>query len=57
VRSLKLSKETLTELSTADLAGVVGGQAVTNNSCLTLCQPQSDFQECLTGLQCVTVRC
>lgn len=51
MRSLTLTKETLTELSTADLAGVVGG--LSGYSCLQAC-PHSDFQECLTGLQCVT---
>jgi hypothetical protein len=51
VRSLKLSKETLTELTTGDLAGVVGGAS--GASCAPAC-PQSDFMECLTGLRCVT---
>jgi hypothetical protein len=56
MRNLRLRKETLAELSTAELTSVVGGisgatcpvkQCLTNNS---------DFQECITGL-CITNPC
>jgi hypothetical protein len=52
MRKLSLSKETLVELSTQELSEVVGASGV---SCLSqlLCQPQSDFQECMTGVRCV----
>lgn len=54
MRSLKLSKETLTELTTGDLVSVVGGAS--GASCPNVC-PQSDFMECLTGLKCLSLLC
>ena len=54
MRSLSLRKETLTELSGTELAAVVG--ALSGYSC-AICQPPSDFQECLTGLQCLSLVC
>jgi hypothetical protein len=52
MRKLNLKKETLVELSTQELKDVVGASGV---SCLSawICQPQSDFQECITGVRCV----
>jgi hypothetical protein len=50
-RTLTLKKETLTELTTAELGSVVGGQ-LSGPSCNIACN-QSDFQQCLTGLHCI----
>ena len=51
MRTLSLKKDTLTELTTAELDLVVGASAL---SCLSqwVCQA-SDFQQCITGLHCV----
>lgn len=52
MRKLTLKKETVTELTSDQLDQVAGGSGL---SCF-LCQPQSDFQECITGLPCLSVR-
>ncbi len=46
-RKLVLRKETLTELSTAELGAMIGGSGPTCGAC------GSDFQQCLTGLDCI----
>lgn len=51
-RSLALKKETVVELTAADLDRVAGGSGV---SCNVLCLPPSDFMECLTGLKCASL--
>ena len=54
-RTLRLKKETLTELSTTDLGRVVGGSALT---CIeTQVCNNSDFKECFTGIPCLTDSC
>lgn len=50
-RSLALKKETLAELTGAELDQVAGGSGL---SCNVLCLPPSDFMECLTGLRCLS---
>ncbi|MDQ1711732.1 MAG: hypothetical protein QOE45_1182 [Frankiaceae bacterium] len=47
-RRLHLHKETLTELTTAELNGVVGASG---NSCQNVCN--SRVQDCITGLPCL----
>ena len=57
-RKLTLRRETLTELLPHDLDQVVGASGVSCNPalCLTLCSScASDFQECMTGLKCLSV--
>lgn len=58
MRKLTLSKETLAELTATELVEVVAG-ATTNcpaNTALTCAGAcHSDFQECLTGLRCLSV--
>jgi natural product precursor len=51
MRKLTLNKESLSELSTAELDQVVGGNAVTNQ---TNCYC-SDFAACLPTSRCVTL--
>jgi hypothetical protein len=51
-RTLSLKREALTELTTAELDRVAGGSGLTCINC------NSDFQACLTGLECLpTNRC
>jgi hypothetical protein len=52
-RSLRLSKETLHELTTGDLADVVGASGL---SCGPIClsNPCSDFKECFSAPGCLT---
>lgn len=52
MRKLSLKKDTLTELSTEDLDGVVGGSGL---SCISNMICSSDFQQCITGLGCLSV--
>jgi hypothetical protein len=55
MRKLNLKKETLVELSSTELTGVVGG-ATGRASCVIkdcIGQPHSDFQQCITGVGCV----
>jgi hypothetical protein len=53
MRKLSIKKETVVELSTQELAEVVGGSGV---SCAqALCLPQSDFAECITGVRCLSL--
>lgn len=49
-RRLQLKRETLSELGAADLAGVVGGMS--GPTCLNC---GSDFQQCITGVGCLTL--
>lgn len=49
MRKLALKKEHLAELTTTELGQVAGGSGL---SCL-MCA--SDFQECITGLRCVSL--
>ena len=49
-RTLTLKKESLTELTNDDLGHVVGG-----GSGLSCFGCDSDFQQCLTGLGCLSV--
>lgn len=57
-RKLSLRKETVVELTTADLGSVAAGAQTTNctASALTCDGPcHSDFMECITGLRCLSV--
>jgi hypothetical protein len=58
MRKLSLSKETLAELTAAELVEVAAG-ATTNcpaNTALTCAGPcHSDFAECITGFRCLSV--
>jgi hypothetical protein len=51
MRTLALKKEMLAELTTDELSRVVGGQ-LSGVSCNIACN-NSDFQQCLTGLNCI----
>lgn len=58
VRKLTLKKETVVELTNRELGSVAGGATTTCNtgSYLTCNGPcDSDFQQCLTGLHCLSV--
>ena len=48
MRKLSLKKETLAELTSSELAGVAGGSGLSCVNCA------SDFQQCITGVGCVT---
>ena len=50
MRKLTLKKETLVELNDTELDAVVGGSGL---SCLNCA---SDFQQCITGLPCLSIR-
>ena len=50
MRKLSLKKESLVELSTEELDQVAGGSGLTCFAC-----HNSDFMECLTGLQCLSL--
>jgi len=57
MRRLRLSKETLADLTDTELGAVAGG-ATTNcpHNTLTCNGPcHSDFQQCITGLPCLSV--
>lgn len=57
-RKLTLKKETVVELTTAELGHVAAGAQTTNcgGSALTCQGPcHSDFMECITGLRCLSV--
>ena len=57
MRKLTLSKETLAELTATELVAVAGG-ATTNcphNTLTCAGGCHSDFQQCLTGLPCLSV--
>ncbi len=57
-RKLALRKETLAELSDADLSQVVGASGVSCAPALCLTRGTecaSDFQECITGTQCLSL--
>jgi hypothetical protein len=47
-RTLRLTKETLVELSTDELAGVAGASGLTCVNC------NSQLQQCATQVQCIT---
>lgn len=49
-RTLSLKKESLAELTNDDLDRVVGASGLTCIGC-----HNSDFQQCLTGLPCLSV--
>ena len=49
-RTLSLKKENVTELSTEDLDQVAGGSGLSCINCA------SDFQQCITGLGCLSIR-
>jgi hypothetical protein len=56
MRKLSLKKETLAELSTAELTSVVGGATGRATCAVKDCLvPHSDFQQCITGVGCVTL--
>ena len=48
-RTLTLKKESLTELANDDLGLVVGGSGLSCFGC------DSDFQQCMTGLGCLSI--
>jgi hypothetical protein len=50
-RKLSLKKDTLVELTTEELDRVAGASGLTCINC------NSDFQECITGLRCITNGC
>ena len=49
MRRLSLRKETLVELATCELDSVVGASGLTCLNC------NSDFQQCITGLRCLSL--
>jgi hypothetical protein len=50
-RKLSLKKDTLVELTTAELDAVAGASGLTCINC------NSDFQQCITGTRCLTNGC
>lgn len=58
MRKLSLSKETLTELTDSELTGV-NGAAITpacpHNTLTCAGGCNSDFQQCITGVGCLSV--
>lgn len=52
-RALSLTKETLSELTTAQLDSVAGASGVSCSP--ALCAPHSDFRECVTGVECLSL--
>jgi nitrate/TMAO reductase-like tetraheme cytochrome c subunit len=50
MRTLSLKRETLAELSNEELDQVVGASGLTCFAC-----HNSDFMECITGLNCLSV--
>ncbi len=58
MRKLSLTRETLTQLTDSELSGVAGG-AITPQcphntlTCAGACH--SDFQQCITGVGCLSV--
>jgi hypothetical protein len=48
-RTLSLKKDTLVELTTEELGSIAGASGLTCVNC------NSDFQQCLTGVRCLSV--
>ncbi|HEV2891751.1 MAG TPA: class I lanthipeptide [Frankiaceae bacterium] len=58
MRKLSLNKETLAELTDVELGAVAGGAITPNcpNNTLTCAGGcNSDFQQCITGVRCLSV--
>jgi len=58
MRKLSLSKETLTQLTDNELTSVAGGAITPNcpNNTLTCAGGcNSDFQQCITGVGCLSI--
>jgi hypothetical protein len=52
-RKLSLKKDTLAELTTEELDLIAGASGLT----CAVCLPNSDFQQCITGVGCITDGC
>lgn len=52
MRKLSLKKDTLAELTSEELDVVVGASGL---ACVSNMICQSDFQQCITGLPCLSV--
>jgi hypothetical protein len=55
VKRLTLKRETLADLTAAELGSVAGASGVSCNTVVCYSNPCSDFMECITGLHCLSV--